>query len=140
MCPVHHPGKENRRNNERIRLTTFKLPVFLWDEESQSDALKGFSFVSDISATGAGFYLKENLPKGTLVRLALESRESKSYRGIVMWSNRFDLRQRFYASETFSYRIGIRFRFSSEAERQRYLKYLEELQGKALLVKPGMSF
>lgn len=140
MCPVHHPGKNHKRSQERLRLTTFRTRVYLWNEGSGLDSNAGFCFVSDFSPAGLGLYLKNKVSAGSTVRLAFDSANSTTYRATVMWANRVSFKQRFLGHEALSYRLGARFIFGSEAERQRYLKYMEELKLRVLAIEPGMKF
>jgi hypothetical protein len=107
---------------------------------ADEEPLAGFCFLSEFSPSGAGLFLEKELATASFVRLAFESENGPTYRASVVWANRFALRQQFVGHEALSYRIGVRFQFVSEAERQRYLKYLEEIKGRALLIDPGMKF
>jgi hypothetical protein len=141
MCPIHHPpGRRERRSEERLRQATFRLRVYVWQSMAEEEPLAGFCFLSEFSPSGAGLFLEKELAPASFVRLAFESVDGPTYRASVVWANRFALRQQFVGHEALSYRVGVRFQFVSEAERQRYLKYLEELKGRALLIESGMKF
>lgn len=141
MCPIHKFGEsDHKKVIERLRLTTFRIRSFLWIESENRPPLEGFSFISDFTQTGIGLYLKEKIPAASPVRVSFESESGISHRGMVFWSNRFAFRQQFLGHESLQFRIGVRYQFGSEAERQRYLKYLEELRSKALAVKGEMKF
>jgi hypothetical protein len=107
---------------------------------AEEEPLAGFCFLSEFSPSGAGLFLEKELTPASFVRVAFESVEGPTYRASVIWANRFALRQQFVGHEALSYRVGVRFQFVSEAERQRYLKYLDELKGRSLLIDSGMKF
>ena len=143
MCPVHHQGNSPERNSrvsDRLRLTTFRLKSFLWNDTSAAQPILGFGFVSDFSGSGVGIYLAEPLAKGMPVKIAFESETSETFKGAVAWSARYSLEQHFMGHTSFSYRIGIKFIFRSEAERQRFAKYVDSLRARALELKRGMVF
>jgi hypothetical protein len=140
MCPVHHPGRDGRSAQERLRLTTFRLKVFIWVSGAEGDPQEGFGFASDFSSSGVGVYLGQRIAPASSVRLAFESAVSTTYKGVVMWANRFSLRQQFIGHESLSYRMGLRFQFGSEAERRRYLDYREEVKQRILQLKPGITY
>lgn len=138
MCPIHH-FRDDKRAKERLRLTTVRLKSFLWSER-RDEAMQGFGFVSDFSDTGVGLYLPKKLNLDEAVRVAFETEEAAAYRGNVVWTNRFALEQHFVGHEALSYRVGLKLMFGSEAERRRYVAYLEDLQKKAQFLNPGMIF
>jgi hypothetical protein len=141
MCPIHRFGEsDHKKVLEKLRLTTFRVRSFLWIETTGNEPLEGFSFISDFTQTGVGLYLREKIPATIRVRIAFEEEQATSYRGTVVWANRFAFRQQFLGHEALQFRIGVRYQFGSEAERQRYIKYLNELRERALLVKGGMKF
>ncbi len=141
MCPIHRFGEsDHKKLIEKLRFTTFRIRSFLWLEGAEPKRFEGFSFVSDFSQTGVGLYLKEKISATSRVRLAFEEEQAVSYRGTVVWANRFAFRQQFLGHEALQFRIGIRYHFGSEAERQRYLKYLNEMRERALQVKGTMKF
>lgn len=140
MCPIHHPRRKEKRGERRLRLATFRVRAFVWETVADEEPHSGFCFLSEFSPSGAGLYLSRELAPASFVRVAFEAREATVYRATVVWSNRFSLRQKFMGHEALSFRVGVKFQFGSEAERQRYLKYLEELKGRALLLDAGMKF
>jgi hypothetical protein len=140
VSPVYNNKQDPRRAYERLRLTTAKLRIFLWGSQGEAEPNEGFGFVSDFSQGGLGIYLGQSLRAGESVRISLDSREGVTYRGTVAWCNRFSLEQNFFGHDALSYRVGIKFLFGSEAERQRYLEYYRDLQARALRVEPGMKY
>lgn len=141
MCPIHHPpGRRDRRSEARLRQATFRMRVYVWPSAAEEEPLVGFCFFSEFSPSGAGLFLEKELAPASSVRLAFESVDGPTYRASVIWANRFAFKQHFVGHEALSCRVGVRFQFGSEAERQRYLKYLEEIKGRALLISSGMKF
>lgn len=140
MSPVHQPPGRERRSEDRLRQATFRLRVHVWQTVADEKPMPGFCFLSEFSRSGAGLFLDTELQPASFVRLAFETVDGPTYRATVVWANRVSLRQQFFGHQALNYRIGVRFQFVSEAERQRYLKYLEELKGRALLIEPGMKF
>lgn len=140
MSPIHQPPGKERRSEKRLREATFRLRAYVWESVADEAPMAGFCFLSEFSRSGAGLFLDRKINPSSFVRVAFESVEGPTYRATVVWANRFSLRQQFFGHESLSYRIGLRFQFVSEAERQRYLKYLDELMARASLLNPGMKF
>lgn len=135
MCPIHHQGKDSRRANERLRLATTRLKIYVWNARSEGTPNEGFGFLADISPSGVGIFLGEKLAAGTHVRLGFETADGMSFRGAVAWSMRYSLEQHFLGHSALSFRMGVRLLFGSEAERQRYLTYQKELCDRALALQ-----
>jgi hypothetical protein len=140
MCPVHNPGRSRKRLSERLRLATSRIGCFVWVEGGEGAPLRGYGFISDISDGGFGIYMNESVAKTTIVKVSLESEASEPYRGVVLWSRRFNLNQRFHSQATLDYRVGVQLLFDSESERQRYLMYFNELRKRATLLSGEFKF
>jgi hypothetical protein len=140
MCPIHSPKDKERRPEQRLRLATFRLKVFVWPKENETRVLSGFGFLSEFSLAGAGLFLPDQLAPASLVRLSFGADSGPTYRAIVAWSNRFSLRQRFVGHDALSFRVGVKYQFGSEAERQRCLKYFDELKKTVLSLDGTMKY
>ena len=140
MSPIHNPGKSRKRLSERLRLATSRVGCFVWIEGSDEEPLRGYGFVSDISDGGFGIYMNVSLPKTTIVKVALEDEASEPYRGVILWSRRFNLDQRFHSQATLDFRLGVQLLFDSESERQRYLMYFNDLRKRATLLSGEFKF
>ena len=134
MCPIHHQGRNSRRANERLRLATTRLKIYVWNARSEGTPTEGFGFLADISTTGVGIFIGEKLAPGTPVRMGFENLDGMSFRGSVAWSMRYSLEQHFLGHSALAFRMGVRLQFGSEAERQRYLAYQKELCDRALVL------
>lgn len=140
--PIHHKrrkGSDKQRIHERLRMITHRMSAYVWTLDS-SEPIKGFSFVADLSAGGAGLYLAKPVKDGAQVRVSFESEASPSFQGAAMWCQRYTLQQHFLGHDILSYRIGIKFRFASEAERLRYTKFLDEVESRLRIINAGMVF
>jgi hypothetical protein len=133
---VHHPRDREARSSERLRLLTARFKIYVWNAHDESEPVAGFGLVGDLSPTGVGVFLGKHLPTGTAVRMGFEHIDGTTYRGVVAWSGRYALGQRFLGHEALQYRIGVRCQFGSEAERQRFIAYQKELSERALLIRP----
>jgi len=140
MSPIHHPSRTKKRVSERLRFATYRIKCYLWIENKEARAVEGFGFAADVSETGVGMYTDAKIPKGTFVRMALESEDSTSYRGYVAWCQRYALEQRFHGHESLDHRLGVSFLFESEAERQRYLMYFNDLRKRATFLNGDFKF
>jgi hypothetical protein len=141
MSLIHRPERNEKRSQERLRLTTYRLRVFLWPEDGEClERYDGFSFVSDFSFGGVGLYLATKIAVGESVRVAFDSPEGPTFKAIVAWENRISYRQQFLGHDSLSHRLGLKFQFGTEAERQRYLEYFEQLKARVLQIAPGMNF
>jgi hypothetical protein len=132
---IHHFGRNEKQSRERLKLATARLRIYLWNEKREEERLEGFSFAVEFSHSGTGLYLSQKINPGTQVRLAFEDPNGTAYRGNVVWCNRYSLGQKFIGREALEYRLGIKLQFGSEAERQRYLKYTEEVKARILQIR-----
>jgi len=141
MSPVHRPGKDEKRTQERLRLATYRLRVFLWPVSGEDlERHDGFCFVGDFSTGGVGLYLEKRIAPAVSVRVAFDSPEGATFKAVVQWENRVSYQQQFLGRDSLSYRLGLKLQFGTEAERQRYLKYLEQVKEQVQQITPGMSF
>ncbi len=127
MCPIYHFGKSSKRMNERLRFATFRVKCWL-SVAGTEESIPGFGFASDISESGIGIYLDRKINIGTVVQIKLEEESALPFPGIVAWCQRFSLEQRFHGHDGLDHRLGIRFAFESEPDRQRYIMYFNELR------------
>lgn len=139
MCPIYHIGKSTKRMNERLRFATYRVKCWLWIED-QPEPVPGFGFASDISETGVGVYLDRKINVGTPVKVALEEETLQPFPAIVAWSQRYALEQRFHGHEALDHRLGMRFNFESEADRQRYIMFFNELRRRVTIFTDGAGF
>jgi hypothetical protein len=140
MCPIYHIGKSSKRMSERLRFATFRIKCFLWAEKLQAEPITGFGFASDLSEAGVGIYVDAKIPVGTSVRIALEEGDTEPYAGTVAWCQRYTLGQKFHGHAALDHRVGVRFHFRDEAERQRYLMYFNELKRKVTVISKDRLF
>ncbi len=140
MSPVYHFGKSSKRMSDRLRFATYRIKCFVWAEKLQSEPISGFGFASDISEAGVGVYVDAKIPIGTKVRIALEEGDAQPYAGTVAWCQRYTLGQKFHGHATLDHRVGIRFMFESESDRQRYLMYFNELKRKVTIISKDPLF
>lgn len=137
---VHIPNRNDKRATQRLRLATSRLRTFLWNEKKDTDvAIKGFSFVAEISSGGVGLYVDHAMSVGTTVKLAFEAKDATAFRGQVVWCGRFTLGQKFFGKEAVTHRLGIKMLFGSEAERQRFMTYTNELKGRVLFLEKSAA-
>lgn len=139
MCPIYHIGKSTKRMNERLRFATYKVKCWLW-VGGGSEPIPGFGFASDISEAGIGVYLDRKINVGTEVRIAIDEAEATPFPGLVAWCQRYSLEQRFHGHESLDHRLGIRFNFQSEAERQRYIMFFNELRRRVTIFSDNHDF
>ena len=140
--PIHHKnrkGTDKQRIHERLRMITHRMSAFVWTPK-QAEPVKGFSFVADLSAGGAGLYLSAPVKDGTQVRVSFETEGNASFQGVVAWCQRYTLDQHFLGHEILSYRVGVKFKFASESERLRYTKYLDEVASRLRVISSDMLF
>lgn len=131
-------NRDNKRTHERLRLVTARHKVYVWPEGNRGDPIAGFGFVADFSDEGVGIYLSERIRVRTPLYLAFEDIQAVTYRGNVVWTERVNLRQGFYGHDALNFRIGIKFLFASEAERQRYLEYFSLVQKRVQQITLGI--
>jgi hypothetical protein len=140
MSPVFHRGGDKKRASERLHMVTSRLKIYVWAGSTEPEMIRGFGFLSDLSESGVGVYIGKQLPTASAVYVAFEKPDQVTYRGVIVWCNRFSFQQSFMGHDALSFRAGIKYLFGTEAERQRYLTYFSELKTRSTLVKPGMNF
>lgn len=133
-------GRTDQRMSERMRFVTFRVKCFLWTEHRPDEPMKGFGFAADISETGAGIYIDTKLTKGHPVRIAFEDADADIYNGVIAWCQRIEMSQRFHGHAKLDHRIGIRLRFESDGERQRYLMLFNGLRKRVTAIPGGFKF
>jgi hypothetical protein len=140
--PIHHrrkKGSDKGRVHERLRMVTHRMSAYVWCP-GEDEPIKGFSFVADLSAGGAGLYLSKQIKDGSQVRVAFESETSPSFQGTAVWCQRYTLEQHFLGHDMLSFRVGVKFRFASEPERERYTKFLDEVEARLRIINSKMFF
>lgn len=138
MCPIFH-NKKNVRKLERMRLVTSRVRVYIW-LANKTEPEKGFSFIADFSDSGVGLYLGKKLKPTANVQLSFETERGTAFKARVAWCSRYTTEQKFSGHEVLEYRAGFHFVFSSENQRQQYLKYVEELRTRTVSLAPGIAF
>jgi hypothetical protein len=140
MSPIHHIGKSKKRAGERMRLVTFRVKCFVWNDKDGAGPFAGFGFASDISENGAGIYLDQEFAKGTPLRISFEDEKSEPYFALVAWCRRFSLNQRFHAQANLEYHVGLQLLFASDGDRQRYLMHFNDLRKQAAAIPNQFKF
>lgn len=137
--PIHHTEDMKKRASERMKLITMRLRCYLWLGNS-ADPIEGFTFLSDFSEKGAGLYMGKKIDPGREVRIAFESKENPPIVTEVIWCNRYSLEQHFLGHQALNFRLGLKYIFATEAERQRYIEFMEGLKRKCKSIGTGMIF
>jgi hypothetical protein len=138
LPPLLKKVGNKKRIQERLRLVTARHKLYLFPEGQDIEPVSGFGFVSDFSEEGLGLYLGKKFKLQTPVNVAFEDIKNPTYRGFVVWSSRIEMAQRFIGHEALKYRLGIKFMFGTEAERQRYLAYFEDVRRRVQEINLGI--
>lgn len=127
---IHNIKKlDAKRLASRMRMITYRLPVYIWLEKSKTP-MHSFAFIADFAEDGIGIYLEKKIKALNFVRIAFENEEATSFNGKIMWCDRFALEQRYIGGSALKFRAGVKFIFSAESERKKYLDYFNEVQGR----------
>ena len=136
MSPIYIGGKikkkePDRRLENRLRLAVSRFKVLVWSRVSNDNTThEAFGFLADLSDTGVGLFIGESFDKGDAVYIAFDEAKTDPCRGIVMWSSRYSLEQHFIGHKALNFRMGLKFQFGSEADRQKFLLFYESMRSK----------
>lgn len=123
---VYKRGTGNRRKKPRTKVPLQRVTAEI-QIQSTRDIIQGRVFLTDLSPTGVGLFASASLEKGELVSLVIEQPRHLFVKGEVAWCIPYTLETKIITSETFSYRIGIKFVFETEEEADTLKKYCEEI-------------
>ena len=139
MPLIKKPGTNLKKKALRLRLSTARIRVYVWPPAAEK-AVAGFCFIADMLEGSVSFYLQENVDMGAHVQVAFESEQGAAYRARMMECNRYEVSKGAGAKSPAPFRAMVKIRFSSEAERQRYLTLLEGIRKRTTSIAPGMKF
>jgi hypothetical protein len=125
--------KKNKRIKEKIRLTSHRLKLFLFVARKDLRT-SGFVFVSEMSETQISFYLDQTIKSGTELQVSFESETAQGFRSRILICNRYAMSQKFIGSSALNFRATAQFIFSSEFEREQYLKFYNETRERLLFL------
>ena len=137
--PIYHPEEKKKRAASRFRLIVTRVKCFIWSS-AEVEPHVAFSFVSDLSDSGAGLYIGNYIEPGTELRIAYDLKSNPPILCKSVWCNRFALEQPFFGHRAMNFRLGIKYVFGAEAERQRYIDFLAQVKDKANVLNPGSIF
>lgn len=96
-----------------------------------SDAEQPFSEVhlvlNDISPGGIGFYAPKGIHVGQEITLSLDEPKSIQLRGKVIWSQEIKTHSHVLYSPDYAYRVGVRFLFANNEEKEAVQNYCVDL-------------
>jgi hypothetical protein len=124
--------KKGKRVKDKIRLTTQRIRAYVFT--SKGKTMAGFVFVGDMSETRISLYLDRNVRVGAEIQIAFEQEAAQAFKARMLVCNRFSMHQSFLGTPALDYRATIQFAFSSEFERQQFLKYYQELKDRFLFL------
>lgn len=125
--------KKSKRIRNQIRLTTQRIRLFVFTQKNP-DPYEGFVFIGDLNESQMSFYVGHTIRSGSYVQISFEQAAAKGYKARVLVCNRMSLRQSFLGTPALNYRATIQFNFSSEFEREQFLKYFNDLKNRFLFM------
>lgn len=87
-------------------------------------------FLNDMSPTGLGCFTNVPIDKGEIVSISIEQPRHFFVKAEVMWCAHYSLSTKVLSTERFAYRVGVRFLFDSDEDRQAVKAFCEELYKK----------
>ncbi|MCO5142463.1 MAG: hypothetical protein M9962_05165 [Oligoflexia bacterium] len=139
MSPVFHKVSSKKEAFQKLRFSTFRIPVYLWTQGAETP-LAGFTFLGELKKDRVGIYLSEKIKKAFQVRIAFEKKSASSFKAFTEVVNRYSLEQKFIGHKSLSYKAELKLIFATEAERQKYLEYIDLMKNKVKSIKPGVEF
>lgn len=124
--------KNNQRVKDKVRLTTQRVRVFVFTPKGK--VLPGFVFVGDMNETQISVYVERSIRTGSDLQIAFEHEGAQSYRGRGLICNRVSMSQGFIGTPALNFRATIQYAFSSEFERQQFLKFHQGLKDRFLFL------
>ncbi len=122
--------KKDKRRSQRIEIP-FKRARAEIKRELNGDTTASRVFLSDISVTGVGLFAEAPLPPGERVTLTVMADASLTISGVVVWCSPYTLNMKILSTESFTYRMGIRFEFNSSKEVYEMMDYCTRLRAPA---------
>ena len=124
-----HRGKKTSTKREDVR--TY-IPFQRVKAEIQNEVTKaiveGRVFLNDLSASGVGLFTPTPLVTGDKVSIVIEEPKHIFIKGKVIWCAQYTMSTKIISStENFTYRVGIKFIFDSEEERNAVKEYCNSL-------------
>ncbi|MBI2606581.1 MAG: PilZ domain-containing protein [Deltaproteobacteria bacterium] len=119
--------KKNKRRFPRIEIP-FKRARAEIRRKLNGETTASRVFLSDISITGVGLFAEAPLPSGEHVTLTVLADEPLVIRGVVVWCSPYTLNMKILSTESFTYRMGIRFEFNSSQEVYEMMDYCTRLR------------
>ncbi|MGZ3694829.1 MAG: hypothetical protein ACXWQO_11680 [Bdellovibrionota bacterium] len=136
--PILPKNGDKKKRKARLRLVTARQKIYVFPDGSDHEPISGFGFVGDFSDGEIALYAGRKLRLQTPVHVAFGDSGAVTYRGHVIWTEQVALSQNFLGHESLKYRIGIKFLFVSEAERQRYLAYFAGVRHRVQEINLGI--
>lgn len=119
------PNRQHRREKRR-EIPFHRVSAEIKLEESE-EVTASRVFLNDLSPAGVGCFVPMAIDKGQKVSMVIEQPKHLFVKGEVMWCTPYTLNTKVLSPEQFSYRIGIRFSFESDAEREAVATYCNDL-------------
>ena len=120
-----------KQSKQRRKGARKQVPFQRVSAEIQIDSSKKIAasrvFLNDLNPTGMGCFCSISIAKGELVTIVLEQPKHLYVKGTVMWCTPYNMDSKVLSTESFKFRMGIRFNFEDDEEKNALQKFCDEL-------------
>lgn len=85
-------------------------------------------FLNDLSPEGVNCFADVSVGKGEIVSIVVEQPKHLFVKGLVLWCSPILTTAKVLSKESYKYRVGVKFRFTDDEEREALTKYCQELR------------
>lgn len=119
------PKQQRQKARKNIPFLRVSAEIMIESSKAVADSRV---FLNDLSPTGVGVFTNLAIEKGEAVSLVIEQPRHLFVKGQIMWCAPYTLNTKVLTSqEQFRYRIGIKFVFNDDEERNALKKYCDDL-------------
>jgi hypothetical protein len=121
-------AQANARKRERERLKTpFHVKRVLATVQLGEEKIDVRLILNDLTPKGMGLFSSNRFSPGDEVTIHLESPKKIAIKGKIAWCQEYEVRGKVLTAQSFSYRVGLAFVFSSPEEEQAIKAYCAEV-------------
>ncbi len=129
--------KERERTKPRLRLLKVRADLKILEQTREPQIAECRVVMNDFNPQGVTLFSSVPLMVGDEVALTLEDPKQFYIKARIVSCQEFDVNSKVLAQNTFSYRIGMQFKFESEAERAEVRAYCDQITAELFVRKAG---
>jgi len=117
---------KQQRQKERKHIPFYRVSAEIMIE-STKEVANSRVFLNDMSPTGVGCFTNIPIEKGEVISLVIEQPRHLFVKGQVLWCSPYSMSTKVLSQETFKFRVGIKFSFTDDEEREAIKKFCQDL-------------